>query len=305
MNSIIKKSMLMLSCVSLLIMVVVFSMSYFMARDYFDNLLAEEINDSQKTLAIVVKEPIFAYDKPLIGDIIGAFVADYPYIHKITAYDHRDQLLFEKTETNEPPAAAVDLIVKQLPIVWSENKKIGKLTIVYRSDSNDLMLAMVKTSFFAIAFILLIVLQITNWLALSRIVVKPLRTVGDALSVIASGGGDLTSRLTIKSNDEIGQLADDFNQFISKLHDIVKGVVDTAHKVNNTSTEIVSNATHNVQATQQQLTEIEQASAALNQMSLTSNEIAQNANETAKSTAANKKFIVTPATRILARLDIG
>ncbi len=282
MNSIIKKSMLLLSSVSLLIMVAVFSISYFMASDYFDELLVQEIDDSQTTLAIVLKEPVFAYDKELIGDIVGAFVMQ-PFIHKISAYDHRDQLLAEKTESNEQPSAE-DSIVKDVPIIWSGGKHIGKLSIVYRADSNDLMLAMVKTTFFVIAFILLIVLQITNWLALTRLVVKPLRTVGDALSVIASGGGDLTSRLTIKTNDEIGQLADNFNRFIIKLHDIIKGVMDTANEVNNTSSTIISSASNNVQATQQQLAEIEQASTALNEMSLTTNEIAQNANETAKST---------------------
>jgi len=283
MNSIIKKSMLLLSSVSLLIMVIVFSISYYMARGYFDNLLANEIKDSQTTLAIVSTEPIFAYDKALIGNILGAFVEAYPYIHKITAYDHRDQLLFEKTEESEAPTKA-ETILKEVPIVWSNNQPIGKLSIVYRSDSNDLILTMVKTTFFVIAFILLIVLQVTNWLALSRLVVKPLRMVGDALSVIASGGGDLTSRLAIKSNDEIGQLADNFNRFIVTLHDIIKGVVDTANEVNKTSATIISSASNNVRATQQQLQEIEQASTALNEMSLTTNEIAQNANETAKST---------------------
>jgi len=283
MNSIIKKSMLLLSSVSLLIMVLVFSVSYYMAEGYFKNLLEEEVKDSQETIAVVVTEPIFSYDKVLIGKIISAFVEDYAFVHKINAYDHRDQLLFSKTETNEAPVASA-MIEKEVPIFWSGDKKIGKLVIVYRSDSNDLLLTMVKTVFFTIGFILLIVLQISNWLALSKLVVKPLQTVGNALSVIASGGGDLTSRLTIKSNDEIGQLATDFNQFIKKLHDIVTSVVKTAQEVNNTSTAIINNATRNVSATQQQSIEIEQASTALNEMSLTTNEIAQNANETAEKT---------------------
>jgi len=283
MNSIIKKSMLVLSCVSLLIMVFVFSVSYFMAEGYFKNLLQEEIKDSQETIAVVVTEPIFSYDKVLIGKIIGAFVEDYAFVHKITVYDHRDQLLFSQTESKEAPAASA-MIEKEVPITWSDNKKIGKLVIVYRSDSNDLLLTMVKTVFFTIGLILLVVLQIANWLALSKLVVKPLQTIGNALSIIASGGGDLTSRLTIKSNDEIGQLANDFNQFILKLHDIVTSVVETAQEVNNTSTAIINNAEKNVSATQQQAVEIEQASTALHEMSLTTNEIAQNANETAGKT---------------------
>jgi methyl-accepting chemotaxis protein len=282
MNSIIKKSMLLLSTVSMLIMIVVFSISYYMARNYFDSALEHEIEGSQTTLGIVLKEPVFSYDKELISDITKAFVTQ-PFIYKISTYDHRGQLLAEQTEDGEQPSAGHS-IVKDVPIIWSSGQGIGKLSVVYRTDSNDAMLIMVKTTFFVIAVILLVVLQITNWLALSKLVVQPLRTVGEALSVIASGGGDLTSRLTIKTNDEIGQLADNFNRFIHKLHDIIKGVIDTANEVNNTSATIISSASNNVKATQKQLQEIEQASTALHEMSLTTNEIAQNANQTAKST---------------------
>jgi len=288
MNSIIKKSMLLLSSVSLLVMVIVFSTSYMFAHNYFDNLLDKEIEDSQKTLAIVIQEPIFSYDKELISHILGAFVAR-PYIHKIAAYDHRDQLLFEKTE-DAPQPETVGIILKDVPIVWNDGVTIGKLTITFRSDSNDALLAAVKSAFFIIAFILIIGLQLTNWLALSKLVVNPLRTVGDALSVIASGGGDLTSRLTIKSNDEIGKLANDFNRFIAELHSIVTGVVGTANGVSGASEHIISSASQNVKATQKQLQETEQASTALHEMSLTTNEIAQNASHTAKSTETCSKL---------------
>lgn len=283
MNSIAKKSMLLLSSVSLIVMIVVFSTSYMLAHDYFDDLLIEEIEDSQTTMKIVLQEPIFAYDKELIGKILGAFVMA-PHIHKVSAYDHRDQLLFEKVEENDDQPASGEVISQEVPILGNDGQTIGKLNIIFRTDSNDLLLGAVKTAFFAIAFILIVVLQLTNWLALSALVVKPLRTVGDALSVIASGGGDLTSRLTIKSNDEIGKLADDFNHFIAQLHTIVGGVVKTANEVNDTSLHIIDSASKNVDATLQQLQETEQASTALHEMSLTTNEIAQNASHTAKST---------------------
>lgn len=274
--------MLLLSSVSLVIMIAVFSISYFMASSYTDNLREEEIHDSQQILEIVLKEPIFGYDKELIGDILSAFVLQ-PYIHKISAYDHRDKLLSEKTEEAKAPSKD-DIVLKEVTMLWSGDKEIGKLVISYRADSFDGILAAVKTTFVLIAIILIIVLQFTNWLTLSNLVVKPLRIVGNALSEIAAGGGDLTSRITVKNNDEIGQLAGNFNDFISKLHSIVTGVNNTANNVKDTSTNIIASASKNMSATQQQLQEIEQASTALNEMSLTTNEIAQNANQTAKST---------------------
>ena len=288
MNSITKKSMLLLSSVSILVMIAVFSASYFLAQDYFDDVLGEEIQDSQTMLEIVLKEPIYNYDKELIGDILGAFILS-PSIHKISAYDHRQQLLSEKADSSEKLNNEA-AITKEVNINWSGDESIGKLVITYRADSNDALLVAVKSAFFAIGLILIIVLQLTNWFALSMLVVKPLRTVGDALSVIASGGGDLTSRLTIKSNDEIGKLAENFNLFISQLHSMVSGIVDVANEVNETSINIINSASKNVKATQQQLQETEQASTALHEMSLTTNEIAENANHTAKSTESCRQL---------------
>lgn len=282
MNSIIKKSMLLLSSVSLLVMLIVFTSSYMFVRDYFDDMLATEIEDSQTTLAIVLKEPIFAYDSELIDDILGAFVMR-PEIYKISAYDHQDKLLAEK----KSDGAELDIeakIVKEISIIWSNNKAIGKLRIVYRADRNDFLLDATKSAFFAIAIILLLILQLANWVTLNRLVVIPLHTVGNALAVIASGGGDFTSRLTLKNNDEIGQLADNFNLFVSQLHSIVKSVMDAASEINNTSAVMISAASQNVQLTQNQLQETELVSTALHEMSLSTNEIAQNTSHTAKST---------------------
>ncbi|GLS90506.1 hypothetical protein GCM10007916_15730 [Psychromonas marina] len=282
MNSITKKSMLLLSSVSLLVMVIVFTVSHMLAKNYLEERLIEEISDTQTTLEIVLQEPIFVYDKELISNILGAFVLNTS-IHKISAYDHRDLLLSEKIEEAQAPANS-DVIPKEVTIVDEGGKTIGKLNIMFRADSNAALLNAVGIAFLAIAVILIIVLQLTNWYALSKLVVQPLRTVGNALAVIASGGGDLTSRLTIKSNDEIGKLAEDFNHFITQLHGIVKGVVSAANEVNDTSTRIIDSASKNVDATQKQLQETEQASTALHEMTLTTNEIAQNAGHTAKST---------------------
>ncbi|NLH48144.1 MAG: methyl-accepting chemotaxis protein [Myxococcales bacterium] len=46
---------------------------------------------------------------------------------------------------------------------------------------------------------------------------KPIRTTTDMLSDIAKGEGDLTVRLDVVSNDEVGELAENFNQFVEKL----------------------------------------------------------------------------------------
>ena len=53
---------------------------------------------------------------------------------------------------------------------------------------------------------------------------KPLNVLKDAITKIASEDADLTSRINIKSKDEIGDVVAGFNNFTGKLHSIVTDV---------------------------------------------------------------------------------
>ncbi len=65
------------------------------------------------------------------------------------------------------------------------------------------------------------------------VALKPLKTVKDAIEGIATGNADLTNRLTLKRNDEIGGVVKGFNMFLEKLHNIVKGVFISEDELNN------------------------------------------------------------------------
>jgi len=69
-------------------------------------------------------------------------------------------------------------------------------------------------------------------LALTNTIVRPLRNVTLRLDDIASNGGDLTQRLDITSNDELGALAKAFDRFVDKVHVLVKKTADTTELVN-------------------------------------------------------------------------
>lgn len=56
---------------------------------------------------------------------------------------------------------------------------------------------------------------------------KPLNELKSSIKTIASGHGDLTKRISISSNDEIGEVVEGFNEFIEKLHGIVSDVKDS------------------------------------------------------------------------------
>ncbi len=57
--------------------------------------------------------------------------------------------------------------------------------------------------------------------------IKPLKLVRNSITEIATGNADLTQRVAIKSNNEIEELGDRFNDFMVKMQDIITGLKES------------------------------------------------------------------------------
>lgn len=66
--------------------------------------------------------------------------------------------------------------------------------------------------------------------SISRIV-KPLQVVENTIIGIAQGDADLTQRINVVRNDEIGRLVSGFNLFSEKLHTIVSSVMQSKNRL--------------------------------------------------------------------------
>ncbi len=79
----------------------------------------------------------------------------------------------------------------------------------------------ILTSILVIAVIMLLVFGILG-LTLSNAFLRPLQLIKANLDDIAAGEGDLTRRLPVTSQDELGELAGSFNRFVEKIHGLVR-----------------------------------------------------------------------------------
>ncbi|MGL4504117.1 MAG: HAMP domain-containing protein, partial [Aeromonas sobria] len=77
-----------------------------------------------------------------------------------------------------------------------------------------------------IGVLISLVALIFIWL-MARQIVAPIRAVVARLKDIATGEGDLTQRIEIQRQDEIGELAKWFNSFLNKLQSTISQVIDT------------------------------------------------------------------------------
>ncbi|WP_024872567.1 methyl-accepting chemotaxis protein [Tolumonas lignilytica] len=126
--------------------------------------------------------------------------------------------------------------------------------------------------------IVTLLVLLAMWLSANRIV-APMRMVVERLNEIASGDGDLTQRLQIQSNDEMGALARAFNLFLDKLRGTITQVVTAVDGTRDTAQQAnyVSGQTRD--RLQYQFREIDQVAAAFEEMHATSANIADRAGQ--------------------------
>lgn len=133
----------------------------------------------------------------------------------------------------------------------------------------------IKTEVIAGGLFIVIGLAIIAFASLS--IVKPIRQVVERLDDIASGEGDLTQRLDVKSQDEVGQLAQGFNRFLDKLQPTIKEVIATSEQVANTTSAAKASASSTRQSSESQFKEVDLVATAAEEMTQTASLVVQNA----------------------------
>ncbi|MBI5343959.1 MAG: HAMP domain-containing protein [Deltaproteobacteria bacterium] len=101
---------------------------------------------------------------------------------------------------------------------------------------------------------------------ISGVVTRPVDRAVDMLKAIAEGKGDLTKRLDITSNDEIGLLGRWFNKFVEGLRYLVKDIFGISREVSAASSEIESSSREIIEGVGKQLKAVDDTSASIKEM---------------------------------------
>jgi methyl-accepting chemotaxis protein len=129
--------------------------------------------------------------------------------------------------------------------------------------------------------VLVLVVIILIGLVMARALVKPILQMKANLDDIAAGEGDLTRRLAITSQDEIGELGGSFNRFVDKIHGLVRQIADMTGQLTGLVSEVAAQAQRSEHAMQQQRHETDQVATAINEMSSAAQEVAKSAQNAA------------------------
>lgn len=104
------------------------------------------------------------------------------------------------------------------------------------------------------------------YLFIRRFVTEPLEEMTAGLRAIAAGRGNLTRRLQVRSQDEIGQASSVFNQMMEQFAGLVRQVGNTSNHVFDTSHQLTADANKVANGSQRQTEQSAVAAAAVEQV---------------------------------------
>ncbi len=159
-------------------------------------------------------------------------------------------------------ARTADPIVEDLETSLKETV-VGGVTHALRSEVRRLL----GTAGVGVGIAVLVGVLLSAW-AGSRIA-RPLRKAAAALEEIARGGGDLTQRIEVHSNDESGEVARWFNAFADYLQGALSRVAASARTLEGVAASVTESATRVRNGARSQATGSSEVAAAVEDLSAT------------------------------------
>ncbi len=199
-------------------------------------------------------------------------------------------------ENNELHAATLDgrdVLLAVQPVPGTD----WLLAMVMYRDVLEAPLASLLWQLVGLTLVLMLVFS-ALLTAMFKYLFADLGRVAGALHDIAHGEGDLTVHIDTRSQDEVGQLARNFNQFVARLHGIVSRLRDVTVELAAQSRAQAAGAHSRSQRVRQQQDEIVMVATAVTEMASATQEIAGNAEFAATTSGDAVKLAVAGQSQV-------
>lgn len=137
---------------------------------------------------------------------------------------HGETILFDKKYIVTYKPIRTDGVVSSAIFVGTDISEVSEVISAVRA------LLLIAT------FISILSLVLVMYYAIRKIVLIPLNVMLEQSEQLTTGDKDLTKRMSIKRDNEIGELTNYFNTFINEVHNTYKDISDKAKRVLSIST---------------------------------------------------------------------
>jgi methyl-accepting chemotaxis protein len=158
-----------------------------------------------------------------------------------------------------------------------EGTVLGVVAMKVSLDSVEAEVAAFRLKIGGVAIAALGALLVIIYLLTNHFVTAPLEELRKGLRDIASGEGDLTRRLPVKGQDEVGQSAQVFNEMMENFNQLVRQVRDSASQVSARVSALSDSADRVSQSSHLQNEKSREAAGAVEQLVASISSIAQSA----------------------------
>jgi methyl-accepting chemotaxis protein len=216
-------------------------------------------------------------------------MTDDPEVEFAIFYDAQKKPV---TNALKEKQASPDVRVYERNVSGDDKKVLGSLRIGY---SNKSLQDNLRDSILLVVVGISIVLALMSFglaYLVRKIIVRRVQETVGMLKNIADGEGDLTQRLRVTSQDELGELAIYFNKFVHNIEKIIASVKHSAGNVDTTTSRLESTAGILSKVATQGIEQSTQAASAANQMENAIAETSKNALMAAGSAKQSSEFAI-------------
>ena len=182
--------------------------------------------------------------------------------------------------------ASADKASVQACVNCHVGKQVGDLigllsvSMPMTNAKEGMMTSMTQTGGLVVSVILACVGLV--YVLIQKFVLSPLQGLTVISRDIAQGQGDLTKRVPVNSQDEIGELARYFNLFIEKMHKSMGKVAEATDRIASSATELSATSEELSCSADGQNARMVQSASAVEEMTMTASEVARNSTEAAR-----------------------
>jgi methyl-accepting chemotaxis protein len=150
-------------------------------------------------------------------------------------------------------------------------------SIAYAAQQKASWKLLVVVSIITVVFIVLLVIVLNR-------LYRPVLTLRNLVTRLSNGDGDLTQRLQVTTNDDLGAIAHGINQFIESLQSMMLEVLSVTNRLTDGVKVLQTHSDESASVLEQHQRETEQVATAMAELSSTAELVVHNSEEAARFT---------------------
>lgn len=139
----------------------------------------------------------------------------------------------------------------------------------------------IRTQAIMLTFVCILISIIMIFLLLN-VLYRPILALKNTVLSLSSGNGDLTQRLIVTTNDDLGQISTGINMFIEQLQTLMLQIEEVAIELGDNALSMKASSDENSRVLNQHEQETEQMATAIEEMGATAGTVAQNASDSSQ-----------------------